>query len=91
MAARLPQRGRAGRIRDVVDQLVAAGVRPAARVSVWVEATDGTGEREDARLDHLVAIVAAQPRDMTLAVVIDAFGDGSAARLRAVAANGLAG
>ena len=36
-------------------------------------------------------IVATHPRDTRLTVVIDAFGGGAAARLHAVAVNGLAG
>jgi hypothetical protein len=91
LPARLPRRERVRRVQDIVDELAAAKV--AGRLPVWIfaEAVDGIEERLEARFDDLAGIVASYPRDTRLAIVIDAFGDNVAARLHAVAANGLAG
>jgi hypothetical protein len=90
LPARLPQRERARRVRDVVDELVAAKVSGALPVSVLAE-IGGVAERTDTRLDRLTDTVATYGRDARLTIVIGAFAAGAAARLHAVAANGLAG
>lgn len=88
---RAGQRERTRRVQDIVDELAAAKIAGQLPVTILTHSPDGTDERIDARFDDLASIVAAHPRDTLLAIVIDAFGDAGAARLHAVAANGLAG
>jgi len=87
----LPQRERTRRVQDFVDQLAAAGLPGRLPVSILAEGADGIEERLEARFDDLTTVVASFPRDTRLAIVIEAFPGGVAARLHAVAANGLAG
>jgi len=91
LPARLPLRERTRRVQDLVDELAAAKVLGQFPVSIVAEAPDGIEEHVIARFDDLAAIVASFPRDTPLTIVIDAFGGGAAARLHAVATNGLAG
>jgi hypothetical protein len=60
-------------------------------VTILAEGADGIEERLDARFDDLVAVVASYPRDTRLTIIVDASAGAAAVRLRAVAANGLAG
>jgi hypothetical protein len=91
LPTRLPQRERTRRIQDIVDELAAAHVAGQHSVSIFAEAADGIEERFETRFDDVAAVVASYPRDTRLAIVIDAFNSDAAARLHAVAANGLAG
>ncbi|HWB51654.1 MAG TPA: hypothetical protein VG651_21275 [Stellaceae bacterium] len=91
LPARRAARERTRRVQDIVDELAAAKIAGRLPVTILAEAADGIEERRAVRFDELAAIVAGYPRDTRLAIVIDAFGAGSAARLHAVAANGLAG
>jgi hypothetical protein len=90
MPPRLPQRDRARRIRDFVDEFTAAKAPGALPVRVLAEAAYGIREEADTSLDRLADTVATYSRDTRLAIVIDAFG-GGATMLQAVAGNGLAG
>jgi hypothetical protein len=89
--ASLPQRERMRRVQDFVDELLAAGVSGRLSVSILAEGADGIEEQLEARFDDLTTVVASYPRDTRLAIVIEAFPTGIAARLHAVVANGLAG
>jgi len=89
IAARLPQRERAGRVRELVDALAAAMAPSDLAVQIFAEA-DGICEHEETGLDRLAHLVATHPRDTRLTIVIAAQGSG-AARAQAVAGNGLAG
>lgn len=90
LPAGLSPRERTRRVQDIVDEL--AAVKVLGRLPVLVIArSGGIEERIEARFDDLAAIVVSYPRDTLLTVVIDAFGGAPAARLHAVAANGLAG
>jgi hypothetical protein len=91
LPARLAPRERTRRVQDVVDALAAAAIAGRLPVTILAEAADGIEERTEARFDELTAVVARHPRDTRLAIVIDTSGAGGAARLHAVAANGLAG
>jgi hypothetical protein len=91
LPVRLPQRERTRRTQDFVDELAAAGIGGRLPVSILAEGADGIEERLEGRFDDLTTVVASFPRDTRLAIVIDAFPTGIAARLHAVAANGLAG
>lgn len=91
LPARLAPRERTRRVQDLVDELAAAKVPGRLSVQVFAATADGIEEHLSARFDDLAAIVASFPRDTRLTIVIDAFGGGAAARLHAVAANGLAG
>jgi len=90
LPTRLPQRERTRRVQDMVDELAAAHMAGRLAVTILAEA-DGGEERFEVRFDDLAAAVASYPRDTRLAIVIDAFIVDAAARLHAVAANGLAG
>jgi len=91
MPARLAARERTRRVQDIVDELAAAKVAGSLPVTIVTTSAEGVQERIEARFDDLASIVASHPRDTLLAVVIDAFAGAGAARLHAVAANGLAG
>lgn len=91
LPARLASRERTRRVQDLVDELAVAKVSGRLPVQVFAEAADGIEEHLSARFDDLAAIVARFPRETRLTIVIDAFGGAAAARLHAVAANGLAG
>jgi hypothetical protein len=91
LAAGLAPRERTRRLQDIVDELAAAKISGRSPVTILAEAADGIEERLDARFDDLVAAVASYPRDTRLTIVIDASAGAAAVRLRAVAANGLAG
>ena len=91
LPTRLPQRERTRRVQDFIDEIAAAGISGRLAVSILAEGADGIEERLESRFDDLVAVIASYPRDTRLAIVIDAFPSGIAARLHAVAANGLAG
>jgi hypothetical protein len=90
LPAGLAPRERTRRVQDIVDELVASGAAGRLPVSILAADADGIEERVEARFDELAAIVASYPRDTRLTIVIDAAG-GSAVRMHAVAANGLAG
>jgi hypothetical protein len=90
MPARLPQRERARRIRDLVDALVAAKAPSDRAAQLFAEGAGGICKHEETRLDRLAHLVATHPRDTRLTIVIAASG-GGAARTQAVAGNGLAG
>lgn len=91
LPARLAPRERTRRVQDLVDELAAAKVPGRLPVTIVAEGVDGVAERIEARFDDLASIVSSHPRDTLLAIGIDAFGGTGAARLHAVAANGLAG
>jgi hypothetical protein len=91
LPARLTARERTRRVQDIVDELAAAKVAGSLPVTIITTSADGIQERIEARFDDLASIVASHPRDTLLAIVIDAFAGAGAARLHAVAANGLAG
>jgi hypothetical protein len=91
LPARLPSRERTRRVQDIVDELAAAKVAGRLPVTIVTHGADGVEERIEARFDDLASIVASHPRDTLLTIVIDAFAGAGAARLHAVAANGLAG
>jgi hypothetical protein len=59
-------------------------------VQVFAEAGGGICEQEETRLDRLAHLVATHPRNTRLTIVIAAQ-RGDAARVQAVAGNGLAG
>lgn len=88
--ARPAQRERGRRVRNLVEELLAAKVAGGIAVSIMTD-TDGIADRVETRLDRLAEAVAAYPRDARLLIAIGAFDAGAAPRLRAVAANGLAG
>jgi len=88
--ARLSRRERAGLVRGLVDALTAAKAPGDLAVQVFAEAAEGICEHVETRLDHLVHLVATHPRDTRLTIVIAALGS-AAARVQAVAGNGLAG
>lgn len=91
LPARLPQRARGRRLRDLVDELASAGVPGALPVVLLAESGDGIRERADTRLDRLGETVATYSGDTQLTILIDAFGAAAGARLQAIAANGPAG
>lgn len=91
LPARLGSRDRTRRIQDIVDELAAAKIAGRLPVTIVAAGPDGVEEVIEARFDDLASIVASHPRDTHLAIVIEAFAGGGAARLHAVAANGLAG
>lgn len=91
LPARLGARERTRRVQDIVDELAAAKVAGNLPVTILTTSADGVEERIEARFDDLASIVASHPRATLLAVVIDAFAGAGAARLHAVAVNGLAG
>lgn len=91
LPAGLAPRERTRRVQDIVDELAVSGAAGRLPVAILAEAADGIEERLDVRFDDLAAIVASYPRDTRLTIVVDASADGAAIRLRAVAANGLAG
>jgi hypothetical protein len=91
LPARLASRERTRRIQDIVDELAAAKVAGRLPVTILAAGPDGIEETVGARFDDLASIVASHSRDTRLAIVIDAFAGAGAARLHAVAANGLAG
>jgi hypothetical protein len=91
LPARLAARERTRRVQDIVDELAAAKVAGSLPVTIITTSVDGAEERIEARFDDLASIVASHPRDTLLAIVIDAFAGAGAARLHAVASNGLAG
>ena len=91
LPARLPSRERTRRVQDIVDELALAKVAGRLPVTIVTTSADGVEERIEARFDDIASIVASHPRDTLLAIVIDAFAGAGAARLHAVAANGLAG
>ena len=91
LPARLASRDRTRRVQDIVDELAAAKIAGRLPVTIVAAGPDGIDERIEARFDDLASIVASHPRDTRLAIVIDAFAGAAAARLHAVAANGLAG
>jgi hypothetical protein len=88
--ARLPQRARARRVRGLIDALAAAKAPSDLAVQVFAEAGGGICEQEETRLDRLAHLVATHPRNTRLTIVIAAR-RGDAARVQAVAGNGLAG
>jgi hypothetical protein len=87
----LSPRERTRRVQDIVDELAVSGAAGRLPVTILAEAADGIEERLDVRFDDLTTVVASYPRDTRLTIVIDAAAGGAAVRLRAVAANGLAG
>ena len=91
LPARLPSRERTRRVQDIVDELAAAKVAGRLPVTIVTTSADAVEERIEARFDDLASLVASHPRDTLLTIVIDAFAGAGAARLHAVAANGLAG
>jgi hypothetical protein len=92
LPAGLSPRERTRRVQDIVDELAGSGAAGRLPVAILAAAADGIEERLDVRFDNLAAVVASYPRDTRLTIVIDASAAGGAAvRLRAVAANGLAG
>jgi hypothetical protein len=86
-----PRRQRGEQVRRLAAALDAAKIPAALRVTVWAETPDGAVEAVETRLGDLPEAVLAQPRDTRLTIVIAALDSGAAARLHAVAANGLAG
>jgi hypothetical protein len=91
LPAGLAPRERTRRVQDIVDELAASGAAGRSPVTILAEAANGIDERLDARFDDLATVVASYPRDTRLTIVIDASAGDAAVRLRAVAANGLAG
>jgi hypothetical protein len=91
LPARLPQRQRGEQISRLAAALDTAKISAALPVTVWAETPDGVAEPVDMRLGDLPSAVHAQPRDTRLTIVIAALDSGAAARLHAVAVNGLAG
>ena len=91
LPARLPQRERTQRVRDIVDEFAAEKITGRFPVTIMAVAMDAIEERFEARIDDLIAIADSYPHDTILAIAINAFGEGTAARFGAVAANGLAG
>jgi hypothetical protein len=92
LPAGLAPRERTRRVQDIIDELAVSGAAGGLPVAILAEAADGIEERLDIRFDNLAAVVGSYPRDTRLTIVIDASAAGGAAvRLRAVAANGLAG
>lgn len=91
LQARLASRDRTRRIQDIVDELAAAKIAGRLPVTIVAAGPEGVDEQIEARFDDLASIVASHPRDTRLAIVVEAFAGAGAARLHAVAANGLAG
>ena len=89
MAAGLQRRQRAGRVRALVDALIAAKAPSDLAVQVFAE-TAGICEHVETPLDRLAHLVATHPGETRLTIVVAAAGR-NAARVHAVAANGLAG
>jgi hypothetical protein len=90
LPAQLTPRERTRRIQHVIDELATARVPVRMPATIFATA-DGIEERIAVQLEDLAAIVASFPRDARLAIVIDALGAAAPAKLRAIAANGLAG
>lgn len=91
LEARLGSGERTRLIQDIVDELATARIAGRLPVTIVTDGSDGVVEQIEARFDDIASIVASHPRDTRLAIVIDAFSGAAAARLHAVAANGLAG
>jgi len=81
---------RAGRVEGVVAALAATRVPGDLAVRVFAEGAAGLLELATTRLDRLAPLIAAHRRETRLTIVIGAVG-AAAARLHAVAGNGLAG
>jgi hypothetical protein len=89
--ARLGQRERTRRVRALAAELTAARAPAGLPAFILAEIDDGVCERVDTRLDRLAETVATYPPGARLLIAVEAFAGGAAARLHAVAANGLAG
>jgi hypothetical protein len=89
--ARPTQRERIVRVRRLIDELATS--KPASEVTVTVlgELSEGVCEPTRTRLDRLDQVVVTYPRDARLTIVVDDVNRQTAARLHAIAGNGLAG
>jgi hypothetical protein len=89
--ARPTQRERIVRVRRLIEEL--AATKPASEIAVTVlgELTDGVSEPTQTQLSRLDQVVVTYPRDARLTFVVGGLNAHSAARLHAVAGNGLAG
>lgn len=89
--ARPTQRERIARVRRLVNELAATKAPSDIAVTVFGELNDGVCEPTETQLDRLDLVLVTYPRDAQLTIVVKALGSVSAARLHAVAGNGLAG
>ncbi len=89
--ARPTQRERLVRIRRLVEELAATRAPGEVAVTVLGELSDGVCEPTETRLNRLDQVVVTYPRDARLTIVVGGIGRHTAARLHAVAGNGLAG
>lgn len=88
--AQLAPRERTRRVEDMVDELARVGVVGRLPASILAAGADGVSEQIEARLDDLASLVSSHPRDTSLAIVMEAFGEVAAAtRMHAVAGNGM--
>ena len=89
--ARPTQRQRIVRVRRLVEELTA--VKPVAEIAVTVygELSDGVCEPTETRLSRLDQVVVTYPRDARLTIIVSGIAGQLAARVQAVAGNGLAG
>jgi hypothetical protein len=90
LPSRPTQRERIARVRRLVEELAATKAPGDVAVTVFGELGDGVCEPTETRLDRLDLVVVTYPRDARLTIVVDGIA-GVAARLYAVAGNGLAG
>ena len=95
LLSRPTQRERIARVRRLVEELAATKAPGDVPVTVLGELGDGVCEPTETRLDRLDLVVVTYPRDARLTIVVGGAGGGiggdAAARLYAVAGNGLAG
>jgi len=89
--ARPTQRERIVRVRRLIEELAATKAAAETAVTVRGELADGVCEPTETRLSRLDQVVVTYPRDAQLTTVIRGINGHAAARLQAVAGNGLAG
>jgi hypothetical protein len=89
--ARPTQRERIVRVRRLIDELATTKAASEVVVTVLGELSDGVCEPTQTRLNRLDQVVVTYPRDARLTIVVDGLNRQTAARLYAVAGNGLAG
>jgi hypothetical protein len=89
--ARPTQRERIVRVRRLIDELATTKAASEVAVTVLGELSEGVCEPTQTRLNRLDQVVVTYPRDARLTIVVDGINRQTAARLHAVAGNGLAG
>jgi hypothetical protein len=89
--ARPTQRERIVRVRRLIDELATTKAASEVAVTVLGELSEGVCEPTQTRLNRLDQVVVTYPRSARLTIVVDGINRQTAARLYAVAGNGLAG